>query len=178
MTMQNDLRGKAWVFGDYIDVYQILSPDHWYESSGKSNLNADELGKYAFEGVDPKFAAQALAGDYDFIVAGRNLAGGGKSTEQPIFAIKGTGVKAVIAESCSRYFFRNAVNNGLFIMICEKITANVKTGDELKVNPPLGEIHNLTTGVRLQSEPLSEIALEILNSGGYLPYIKKKMATK
>ena len=174
MSMENNLRGKARVFGDYIDVYQILSPEHWYESSGKSNLDAKELGKYALMKADPKFAAEAQAGKYTFIVAGKNFAGGGKSTEQPIFTIKGTGVKAVIAESCSRYFFRNAVNNGLLIMICKGITANVKTGDELEVNPSSGEIRNVTTGNQIQSEPLSEIALTILNSGGYLPYIKKR----
>ena len=116
MKKENILSGKAWVFGDYIDVYQILAPDHWNQPSGKSNLDAEELGKYALLGADPKFAAQAMTGNYAFIVAGRNFAGGGKSTEQPIFTIKGTGVQAVIAESCSRYFFRNAVNNGLFIM--------------------------------------------------------------
>ena len=178
MKKENILSGKTWVLGDYIDVYQILSPDYWYESSGKSNLNAEELRKYALLGADPEFAAKALDGQYAFIVAGRNFAGGGKSTEQPIFTIKGTGVKAVIAESCSRYFFRNAINNGLFVMICEGITANVKTGDELQVNPSSGEIRNKTTGIQLKSEPLSEIALEILNSGGYLPYARKRMAMK
>ena len=81
------------------------------------------------------FAAEASSGKYSFIIAGRNFGGGGKSIEHPIIAIKGAGVKAVIAESASRYFFRNAINNGLPILICEGITSNVRTGDDLEDRP-------------------------------------------
>ena len=174
MAKETILRGKACVFGDYVDVYQILPQQYW-ASVRKSldKLIAKELGKHAMEGADTNFAPKALAGEYAFIVAGRNFGGGGKSIEDPVFAIKGAGVRAVIAESCSRYFFRNAINNGLVAMICGGITANVKTGDELTITLSEGEILNVTTGLRLQSAPMHEISLEILNMGGYIPYIRK-----
>ena len=177
MTKENIFQGKARVFGDFVDAYQILPQVHW-KGGTKIERGAEDLGEFAMAGADPGFAAEALAGKYSFIVAGRNFAGGGKSIEHPIYAIKGAGIKAVIAESCSRYFFRNAINNGLLIMICDGITANVKTGDELKVNPSTGEIRNVTTDTHFRSAPMPDIAVEILNMGGYIPYVKKKIAMK
>jgi 3-isopropylmalate/(R)-2-methylmalate dehydratase small subunit len=172
------LRGKAWVCGDYTDSYKILPEQYWKGGTKIGNLNMEELGKHAMEGADPAFASQALAGKYSFIVAGRNFGGGGKSIEHPIFAIKGAGVKVVITESSSRYFFRNSINNGLPILICEGITSKVKTGDDLEVNPSNGEIRNVTTGETLKSAPIPQDLMEILKMGGYIPYAKAKMAVQ
>ena len=178
MIKEAIVKGKARVFGDYTDAYQILPQQYWMGGTKVTDLNPEELGKHAMAGADPNFATEALAGKYSIIVAGHNFGGGGKSIEHPIFAIKGAGVKAVIAESCSRYFFRNAINNGLLIMTCKGIAANVKTGDELELNLSKGEIRNVTTGVQLQSAPLPDIALKMLDMGGYIPYAKRMMGTK
>jgi 3-isopropylmalate/(R)-2-methylmalate dehydratase small subunit len=178
MASENVLKGKAWVCGDYADSYQILPEKYWQGGAKVGNLNMEELGKHAMEGADQDFAAEASSGKYAFIVAGRNFGGGGKSIEHPIFAIKGAGVKAVIAESSSRYFFRNSINNGLPILICEGITSKVKKGDDLEVDLSKGEIRNLTTGAKLKFAPLPENLMEILKMGGYIPYTKKKMAAE
>jgi len=172
------LKGKAWVCGDYADSHQILPEKYWQGGAKVGTLNMEELGKHAMEGADQNFAAEASSGKYSFIVAGRNFGGGGKSIEHPIFAIKGAGVKAVIAESSSRYFFRNSINNGLPILICEGITSKVRKGDDLEVDLSQGEIRNLTTGARLKFAPLPDALMEILKMGGYIPYTKKKMATE
>ncbi len=172
--MEVILKGKACVFGDYTDSYQIIPEAYWKGGTKIGNLDAEELGKHAMEGADPGFPARALAGEFSFVVAGRNFGGAGKSIEHPIFALKGARVKAVIAESCARYFFRNAINNGLPAMTCEGITAKVKTGDELEVNLGKGEIRNITTAVTLRSDPLPELAMEILKAGGLIPYLKKR----
>jgi 3-isopropylmalate/(R)-2-methylmalate dehydratase small subunit len=169
------LRGKAWVCGDFVDAFKILPQAYW-GGAKIGCLSEQELGKHAMEGVAPNFYSDVQAGKYHFIVAGRNFGGGGKSIEHPIFALKGAGVKAVIAESASRYFFRNSINNGLLVMICDEITRQVKVGDELELNVIGGEILNVTTGARLRSAPLPEVALEILEIGGYLLYTKKKLA--
>ena len=174
--METIFRGKARVFGDYINAYQILPDQYMKGGANSSTLNAEEFGKHALEGADPTFAGDALSGKYSIIVAGRNFGGGGKSIEHPIYAIKGATVRAVIAESCSRYFFRNAINNGLLIMTCKGISEKVKTGDELEVNLTKGEIRNMTTGVQLQSTPLPRIALDILEIGGYIAYTKKRLS--
>jgi 3-isopropylmalate/(R)-2-methylmalate dehydratase small subunit len=178
MSGETILKGKAWICGDYTDSYQILPEKYWQGGAKVGNLNMEELGKHAMEGADQNFAAEASSGKYAFIVAGRNFGGGGKSIEHPIFAIKGAGVKAVIVESSSRYFFRNSINNGLPILICEGITSKVRKGDDLEVDLSKGEIRNLTTGAKLRFAPLPENLMEILKMGGYIPYTKKKMAAE
>ncbi len=170
------LKGRAWVCGDYADSYQILPEKYWQGGASVGTLNMEELGKHAMEGADQNFAAEASSGKYSFIVAGRNFGGGGKSIEHPIFAIKGAGVKAVIAESSSRYFFRNAINNGLPVLICEGVTSKIKKGDDLEVDLSKGEIRNLTTGTKLTFAPLPDALMEILKMGGYVPYARKKIA--
>jgi 3-isopropylmalate/(R)-2-methylmalate dehydratase small subunit len=176
MANETILRGKAWVCGDYIDSYKILPELYWKGGSQIGNLNMEELGKHAMEGADQNFAAEARSGKFSFIIAGRNFGGGGKSIEHPIYAIKGARVKAVITESSSRYFFRNAINNGLPILICEGITSKVKTGDDLEVDLSSGEIRNLTTGAKIKSAPIPEGLMKILMMGGYIPYTRKRMA--
>ncbi len=171
--MESVLKGKAWVCGDYTDSYQILPEEYWKKPG---SLNMQELGKHAMEGVDPGFAAAAAAGKYSFIVSGRNFGGGGKSIEHPVYAIRGAGIKAVISESISRYFFRNAINNGLPVVICEGISSSIKTGDSLEVELAAGEIRNLTTGKTFKVDRLPENLMEILNAGGYLPYLKAEVS--
>lgn len=171
------LRGKAWVCGDFVDSYQILPQAYW-GGAKIGRLSERELGEHAMGGVDPRFSADMQAGKYRFVVAGRNFGGGGKSIEHPVFALKGAGVQAVIVESASRYFFRNSINNGLLVMVCGGVTRQVKAGDELELNAAEGEILNVTTGARLRSAPLPEVAMEILEAGGYLLYTKKKLAEK
>lgn len=175
MANETILKGKAWVCGDYTDSYKIIPERYWNGAAKIASLDMEELGQHAMEGVDPNFAADALAGKYSFIIGGRNFGGGGKSIEHPIIAIKGAGVKAVIAESSSRYFFRNAINNGLPILICQGITSKVKMGDELEVDLSNGEIRNLTGNVKLTSAPIPASLMEILMTGGYVLYTKKQM---
>ena len=178
MTQESIIKGRAWVCGDYVDAYKIFPEKYWRGGAQIASLNPEEMGKHAMEGIDPAFASNAMAGKYSIIVGGRNFGGGGKSIEHPIFAIKGARVRVVIAESVSRYFFRNAINNGLPILICEGITAKLKTGDELEVNLSKGEILNVTSGVRLESAPLPESLLQILNMGGYIAYTKERVAMR
>lgn len=176
MPKEDSLKGRAWVCGDFTDTYKILPEKYWKgQASRAGKMNDEELGRHAMEGADPGFAADALAGKYAFVTAGRTFGGGGKSLEYPIFALKAAGIKAVVAESCSRYFYRNAINNGLLIMISEGVSRNVKTGDELELDPAKGEIRNLTSGKTLRADPIPDLILGILNKGGYIPYTKERM---
>jgi 3-isopropylmalate/(R)-2-methylmalate dehydratase small subunit len=169
------IEGNAWVCDDYTDSYQILPQQYWMGGDKVGSLDPNELGKHVMENVDKDFAGKAREGQYKFIVAGKNFGGGGKSIEHPIIAIKGANIEAVIAESASRYFFRNAINNGLIILTCEGITKNVKSGDKLEVNVETGEIKNLTTNKNLKSQPLPSMIQDIISKGGYISYIKDKM---
>jgi 3-isopropylmalate/(R)-2-methylmalate dehydratase small subunit len=176
METKNILHGRAWVCGDQTDTFMILPQQHWAGGDQIDNLDPEELGKYAMEGLDPSFSQEARSGKYQFIVAGRNFGGGGKSIEHPIIAVKGAGIKAVIAESVSRYFFRNAINNALPIVVSDGVTEKVSKGDELEVDLDSGEIRNVTTGAIIKTQPLPGVVLDILSKGGYINYTKEKMA--
>ena len=157
------LRGKALKFGDGISTDYIVPGRLLHLRS-----NLPELAKHVFEDIDPKFAERVASGD--FIVAGKNF-GLGSSREHAPLVIKMSGVSAVLAKSVARIFFRNAINVGLPVLICD--TESINDGDELEVDLRLGKVKNLTNGAELRFSRMPEIMLHILNEGGLIPYIKK-----
>ncbi|HEX75962.1 MAG TPA: 3-isopropylmalate dehydratase, partial [Dehalococcoidia bacterium] len=123
------LKGKAFKFGDNIST-DLIIPGKYAQL--RSNL--PELAKHVMEDADQTFADRVKPGD--FIIAGRNF-GLGSSREHAPLVIKMSGVSAILAKSVARIFFRNAINQGLPVLICG--TDKIDTGDEIEVN--------LTTGV-------------------------------
>jgi 3-isopropylmalate/(R)-2-methylmalate dehydratase small subunit len=157
------LKGRAFKFGDSISTDHIV-PGRLVHL--RSNL--PELAKHVLEDADPTFAQRVKKGD--FVVAGKNL-GLGSSREHAPLVIKMAGVSAVLAKSAARIFYRNAINIGLPVLICD--TDNIKDGDEVEVDLKAGTIRDLSNGTKLQFSPMPEIMLRILNEGGLVPYIKK-----
>jgi 3-isopropylmalate/(R)-2-methylmalate dehydratase small subunit len=172
--MPNDIRAGAYRVGDDVKALEIM-PTRFKSSNALSDA---ELARAAFADLDPGFSAKALAGEYGIVVAGVNFGGGGKTVEGPVFALRGAGVKLVIADSFARYFLRNAINNGFPILVCDGISRAVQTGQELSVDLETARITSLATGQVLQATPLSGTALEILAAGGLVPYAKRKLAAR
>jgi len=157
------LTGRAFKFSDNISTDHII-PGRFAHL--RSNLS--ELARHVMEDVNPTFAAKVKPGD--FIVAGANF-GLGSSREHAPLVIKMTGVSAILAKSVARIFFRNAINLGLPVLICE--TDSINDGDELKIDLKAGTIRDMTNGNQLKFSPIPEIMLRILDDGGLLPYIQK-----
>jgi len=157
------LKGKAFKFGDNIST-DLIVPGRLAHL--RSNL--PELAKHVLEDADPTFALRVKPGD--FVVGGRNF-GLGSSREHAPLVIKMAGVSAVLAQSVARIFFRNAINQGLPVLICD--TTRIKDGDELEVDLEAGIVRILTTGEKLTFGKIPPVMLSILNEGGLLPYIKK-----
>ncbi len=157
------LNGKAFKFGDNISTDHI-TPGRL--ANLRSNL--PELAKHVLEDADPTFAERVNEGD--FVVGGRNF-GLGSSREHAPLVIKMSGVSAVLAESFARIFFRNAINLGLPVLVCD--TTQINDGDELDIDLKTGKIHNITTGVELTFGKIPDVMLGILDEGGLIPYIKK-----
>jgi len=172
--MADSIRAGAYRVGDDVKALEIM-PTRFKSSNALSDA---ELAKAAFADLDPSFSARALAGDYGIVVAGVNFGGGGKTVEGPVFALRGAGVKLVIAESFARYFLRNAINNGFAILVCEGVSQAVQTGQQLAVDLAGARITNLATGQVLQATPLSSTALDILEAGGLVPYARRKLALR
>lgn len=131
-----------------------------------------ELAKYAMEDIDADFVKRVKPGD--FVIAGDNF-GCGSSREHAIWALRGAGIKVVVAKSYSRIFFRNAINNG-FLAIEADFCDSVKNGDEVELDLAAGKFRNLTTGKEASFVPVSDFARELIEDGGLLPHIQKKAA--
>jgi len=157
------LKGKALKFGDDIST-DLIQPGRY--NYLRSNL--PELAKHVLEDADPTFASRVKKGD--FIVAGKNF-GLGSSREHAPAILKLAGVSAILAKSVARIFFRNAINVGLPVLICD--TDKINDGDELEIDLSAGTIVDLTNGARLTSGVIPDVMLKILDEGGLVPYIKK-----
>ncbi|MEM4956629.1 MAG: 3-isopropylmalate dehydratase small subunit, partial [Metallosphaera sp.] len=107
------------------------------------------------------------------IVAGK-VFGMGSSREQAAIALKAAGVKAVIAESFARIFYRNCINNGLPLITLPNATKEINEGDVVKINVETGEI--TVNGRVLKGKGITGMALDILKSGGIMEYLKKVSA--
>ncbi len=157
------LRGKAFKFGDNISTDHIVPGRLAHLRS-----NLPELAKHVMEDADPTFASRVKAGD--FIVAGSNF-GLGSSREHAPLVIKLAGVRAILAKSVARIFFRNAINLGLPVLICD--TDQINDGDELEIDLAAGTVKDLTNGKQLTFGKIPEVMLRILDEGGLIQYIQK-----
>lgn len=157
------LKGKAWKFGDDISTDHI-APGRYFHL--RSNL--PELAKHVLEDADTEFASKMSPGD--FVVGGKNF-GLGSSREHAPTIIKLSGVSAVLAKSFARIFFRNAINVGLPVLMCD--TDKINAGDELEVDLEAGVIKDLATGEELSFKPLPPTMIKILNDGGLVSHIQK-----
>lgn len=156
---------RAWVFGDDIDT-DLLAPAAYLMGT------ADDVASHCLESVDPDFASSVEAGDV--FVAGENL-GIGSSREQAPQALQLLGIGVVLAKSFGRIFYRNALNLGLPALLCPD-THRIHPGDRLNVDPARGTVENLTTGETLACEPLPEHLIAMVESGGLIPHLKRKLA--
>ncbi len=127
------------------------------------------LAKHAMEPLIPNFYEKAREGV--ILITGRNF-GMGSSREQAAIALKAAGVKAIIAESFARIFYRNAINNGLPVLMIPQILKLVNDGDEVEINLNEGKVI-IRGEVELKTQKLSEKVLEILKCGGLIPYLRK-----
>jgi 3-isopropylmalate/(R)-2-methylmalate dehydratase small subunit len=157
------LKGRTFKFGDSISTDYIIPGRYAYLRS-----NLPELAEHVMEDADPEFATKVKKGD--FIVGGINF-GLGSSREHAPLVIKMAGVSAILAKSVARIFFRNAINLGLPVLICD--TDGIDDGDKLEVDLAGGTIRNKTKGTRLTFSKLPKVMLNILDEGGLVPYIQK-----
>jgi 3-isopropylmalate/(R)-2-methylmalate dehydratase small subunit len=165
-NMANTTKGKAWVYGDDVDT-DVIIPARYLNTSDPL-----ELAKHCMEDIDKSFALGVSAGD--FIVAKDNF-GCGSSREHAPIAIRACGVKAVLAKSFARIFFRNAINIGLIIIENDKLPEETSKGDELELDEARGVIKNLTTGKEYTYPAYPREIMEIIENGGLVEHTKKKL---
>ena len=159
------IKGKVFKIGDDIDTDQIYPGRYLYLTS------PEEIASHAMEDIIPDFSKKIEEEDW-MIVAGKNF-GCGSSREHAPRAILCAGIKAVVAESFGRIFYRNAINVGLPIVKCSGIVKKVQQGNLIRVNLKEGLIVLGTSEKTLSIEKFPPQLLAILKSGGLIPYLRK-----
>jgi 3-isopropylmalate/(R)-2-methylmalate dehydratase small subunit len=158
------LKGRAHKFGDNINTDDIIAA-RYLDSQDDSFL-----GSKCMENIDPDFIKRVSKGD--IIVSGTNF-GCGSSREHAPVSLKGAGISLVIAKSFARIFYRNCINVGLPILVCND-GDKISDKDELEVDLSAGRIKNITKNQSYNSEKFPSFMTEIVESGGLLKWIINK----
>ena len=130
------------------------------------------LALHAMEDIDTEFVKRVKPGD--ILIAGPDF-GCGSSREHAVWALTAAGVKAVVAATFARIFFRNAINNGFLVLDCKEAAEVIETGDDIEIDLVAGTIHNYKKDKDISFVPLTDFARELIDSGGLLPLVKKRV---
>ena len=163
--MESVIEGKVYKFGDNINS-DIIIPGRYL-----IHIDRESLAKHAFEVLGEGFPEKLQ--QYRILVAGRNF-GCGSAREQAATAIQGLGIRAVVACSFARTFYRNAINDGLPIFECPELYPAVEEGDDLKIDLATSTI--LHRDKTYSFPQLPDSVRKILELGGLAAYLKSQMA--
>ena len=155
--------GKIFRFHTDVDTDQIIASQYLLFPT------IDAMKQYTFESLDPEFASKVQPGD--FVVACENF-GCGSSREQAPSVLKALGVKAVIAKSFARIFYRNAINIGLPVIVCKDLYDHVEDQDEMELYLEDGIIK--ANGQTFTCTKLPAQMQQILDQGGLIASLNKE----
>jgi 3-isopropylmalate/(R)-2-methylmalate dehydratase small subunit len=159
---------NIWKYEDNIDTDMLFPGKYVYTCS-----IAEEIKPHLLEDLDPSFSKNVKKGD--IIIAGKNF-GCGSSREQPVIGLKAVGIKAVIAKSFARIFYRAAINQGLVLIECPDAVEYYSKGKNVEIDMDNGKI---TVGDESFSFPrLPEQIIAIRNAGGLLEYTRDKLKNR
>ncbi|MCX7875939.1 MAG: 3-isopropylmalate dehydratase [Melioribacteraceae bacterium] len=181
--MEKIIKGKAYVLGNNIDTDQIIPAEHLVYSTSIPN-ELKMYGHFALSGVPiekaglpdgniPFIEDENSESEFSIIIAGTNF-GCGSSREHAPLSLNVAGVKAIIAESYARIFYRNSVDGGFLIPIesINKLNDKIETGDELEIDIINNQLKNITKNLFYELKPLGSV-FEIVESGGLFNYARK-----
>jgi 3-isopropylmalate/(R)-2-methylmalate dehydratase small subunit len=156
---------RAWVYGDDIDT-DLMAPSAYLMRPPEESI------AHCLEALDPEFAGAVRPGDV--FVAGENL-GIGSSREQAPQALALLGIRAVLARSFGRIFYRNCLNLGLPALVCPDV-GRIAPHAHLDIDPVAGTVRVRETGEGLVCEPLPAHLMEMVAAGGLIPHLRERFA--
>jgi 3-isopropylmalate/(R)-2-methylmalate dehydratase large subunit len=162
----NRQTGNVWNYADAdnLNTDQMFAGNLTYSIS--SNDGAAIL-PHLFKGFDENFATNVQPDD--ILVAGDNF-GCGSSREHPAVGLAYAGIKAVIAKSVNRIFFRSAINQGLLLIVNPDIVNHYRPGQNIEIGFREGWIK--LDGKEYHFEPLPEKLLQIIEKKGLVNWMK------
>jgi 3-isopropylmalate dehydratase small subunit len=164
--VQQKITGKAWCYGDNINT-DLIYPGRYLIFT-----EPQDMAKYAMADVDTEFNNKFQKGD--ILIAGENF-GCGSSREQAAMCLKYAGISAIIARSYARIFYRNTINQGIPAFISPKASSIVSSGTEIELDLANNHLINLKTDEKATLEPLPEFLLKIINDGGIIHHLRKRL---
>ena len=160
--MTEKIGGRLIKFGDNVNT-DVIIPGRYLVS-----IDPQELGRHAFEPLGPEVQKRLWASQV--VVGGKNF-GCGSAREQAASCLIGCGIKAVVANSFSRVFFRNCINTGLPAVECPDAAAAAPEEGEMWMELERGIIE--VGGKSFRFAPYPESLKQILEAGGLIPYLAK-----
>ena len=160
--MTEKIGGRLIKFGDNVNT-DVIIPGRYLVS-----IDPQELGRHAFEPLGPEVQKRLWASQV--VVGGKNF-GCGSAREQAASCLIGCGIKAVVANSFSRVFFRNCINTGLPAVECPDAAATAPEEGEMWMELERGIIE--VGGKSFRFAPYPESLKQILEAGGLIPYLAK-----
>ncbi len=157
---------KNWIYKDNVDT-DVIIPARYLNTK-----SPEELSKHCMEDIDSSFSKEVKKND--LIIAGYNF-GCGSSREHAPIAIKACGIKAVIAKTFARIFYRNAINIGLVIIENDEIQDDINEDDIIEINLTNGTIINKTKNKEYKFLPYPKEIKELIEAGGLVEYTKRKI---
>jgi 3-isopropylmalate/(R)-2-methylmalate dehydratase small subunit len=175
--MSKTIKGTAYVVADNIDTDQII-PAQYLALVPTIEEEYKKLGGYALCGLPRDSYPTRLVeedqapSEYDIVIAGRNF-GCGSSREHAPIALGAAGIKAVVAESFARIFFRNCIATGELYPVESKnrLCDQIKTGDTVEVDLENLKVRKVDGSVESDTAPLGEVE-KVVNAGGLFAYAR------
>jgi 3-isopropylmalate/(R)-2-methylmalate dehydratase small subunit len=162
----NKIEGYAYLLGDNINTDDIVPSD------ALTIRDANEMAKYTLKHIDANFVENVTK--YNIIIAGENF-GTGSSREEAVYVFKILGIKAIIAKSFARIYFRNLINLGIPGIQLMWDTNHFSHGDNVDIALDKGIILNKTQNRKMEFNKLPEFLTRILEDGGILNQLKKTL---
>ena len=164
--MIEKIEGYTYILGDDINTDDIVP------SNALTLRDTTEMAKYTLSYLHPNFLG--VVKKNNIIIAGENF-GTGSSREEAVNVFKILGVKAIIAKSFARIYFRNMINLGIPGIQLDWDKYEFSHGDHLEITLNKGVISNKTKNKEISFKKLPDFLTEILEDGGILNQLKKKL---
>ena len=157
---------RAHVYGKNVNT-DVIYPGRYLDV-----YDPEQMASYSMEDIDTGFKDRV--GEGDVVIGGRNF-GCGSSREQAVLCLRYAGVKAIVAVSFARIFFRNAINQGMPAIECPEAADAFETGDEVELDMSSGVLRNLSKGTEVHFHPIPPFMMQIIEDGGLVPHLKRRL---
>ncbi len=161
----NAVRGRVQHFGDHVDTDAIIPGEFCHLT------NLEELGDHAFHHVRPGFPQRSRSEGKTVVVAGEGW-GSGSSREQAVLALKGAGIRLVIAKSYAFIHKRNLVNEAVPYLVVRDEEFHRLAQEDAEVEVDLASGKVTIASKTFQAQPPTPMVRALQREGGLVPAIQ------